>query len=395
MPPMNGHAQQAAPPLKGPAKRPPRRIHPEQGVAAWCMRHLLELSLAVLVVVLAGNALNPPEYHLSTALTPSPSYHLRSVFSRFLFLSFREPGTGLYLKGRDDAYFIAWWVVAFSFLREALMRWMFGPFARRCGIKERRSVVRFAEQSWSLCYYLIFFALGLYINQTSPYRSLNTLHFWKGYPHVALPALTKWYYLVQSAFWIQQIIVLNLEARRKDYVQMFAHHIITTLLMSSSYVTNFTRIGNSILCTMDLSDIFLPLAKLFKYADKPQLSDATFAVFLVSWIATRHVIFGMIIWRLIAEAPTVIELKWQSDEGYFFDRTAQVCFVLLLVALQVILCIWLGMILRVLWNMFRGGSAEDTRSDDEDDGEDDEEDAKVHGNGMQNGHTKVERKKDR
>ncbi|GAA5974835.1 hypothetical protein JCM21900_003295, partial [Sporobolomyces salmonicolor] len=137
------------------------------------------------------------------------------------------------------------------------------------------------------------------------------------------------------------------------------------------------------------------LAKLFKYANKPQLSDATFAVFLVSWIVTRHVIFGMIIWRLVAEAPTVIELKWQPDEGYFFDRTVQVCFVLLLVALQVILCIWLGMILRVLWNMFRGGSAEDTRSDDEDDGEDDDEGAKAHGNGMQNGHTQVERKKDR
>ena len=32
-----------------------------------------------------------------------------------------------------------------------------------------------------------------YINQTSPYKSLNTYHFWKGYPHIALPALTKWY----------------------------------------------------------------------------------------------------------------------------------------------------------------------------------------------------------
>lgn len=30
-------------------------------------------------------------------------------------------------------------------------------------------------------------------------------------------------------------------------------------------------------------------------------------------------------------------------------------------------------VLRVLWNILRGGSAEDTRSDDEDDGEEDED----------------------
>ena len=37
------------------------------------------------------------------------------------------------------------------------------------------------------------FPLSQYINQTSEYRNLNTEHYWKGYPHDALPALTKWY----------------------------------------------------------------------------------------------------------------------------------------------------------------------------------------------------------
>lgn len=53
--------------------------------------------------------------------------------------------------------------------------------------------------------------------------------------------------------------MINLEARRKDYYQMFTHHIITALLMMFSYVLNWTRIGNTILCTMDLVDIFLPV----------------------------------------------------------------------------------------------------------------------------------------
>lgn len=60
---------------------------------------------------------------------------------------------------------------------------------------------------------------------------------------------------------MQLIISINLEARRKDYYQMFAHHIITTLLMMSSYVLNWTRIGVAILCTMDLVDITLPVRR--------------------------------------------------------------------------------------------------------------------------------------
>lgn len=43
-------------------------------------------------------------------------------------------------------------MIAFWFLREALMKWAFIPFARRCGIKHKRSVIRFAEQSWMLLY---------------------------------------------------------------------------------------------------------------------------------------------------------------------------------------------------------------------------------------------------
>lgn len=59
------------------------------------------------------------------------------------------------------------------------------------------------------------------------------------------------------AVYIQQMFVINLEERRKDHYQMFAHHVITTMLMSFSYVFNYTRVGNAILCTMDLVDIIL------------------------------------------------------------------------------------------------------------------------------------------
>ena len=57
------------------------------------------------------------------------------------------------MRSCSDAYVITWWVVCFWFIRESLMRFVLEPIARRAGIKERRAIVRFTEQGYSLCYY--------------------------------------------------------------------------------------------------------------------------------------------------------------------------------------------------------------------------------------------------
>ncbi|KAM0792107.1 hypothetical protein ACM66B_004811 [Microbotryomycetes sp. NB124-2] len=336
------------------------------------MQRQLELSLAFVTIVVVGNLVERRQVFLSTKWTPTPSYH-RSFWSRFIQLSFKQPGTDLYFKGRDDAYFIGFWVVAFWFLREAMMRWAFQRLAQSCGITNERSVVRFAEQGYAMSYATVSWLVGLYIMQASPYRNLNTRAFWEGYPHEAMTPLTKTYYLVQTAFWMQQIIVLNLEERRKDFVQMFTHHVITTSLMAGSYIQNWTRIGNAILVTMDPVDIVLPLAKLFKYTGNSKAADACFAIFLVVWILTRHVIFGIILWSVYFEVLQVMPYTWKPQQGFFFNRAVHYGFAALLTALQCILLMWLAMILRIVWNMFAGGSAEDVRSDDEDEDETEDE----------------------
>jgi acyl-CoA-dependent ceramide synthase len=70
-----------------------------------------------------------------------------------------------------------------------------------------------------------------------------------------MDGLRKWYTLVQYAFWLQQIIVIHLEERRKDHWQMLAHHIVTTALIFTSYGYHQTKVANLILCTMDSVDL--------------------------------------------------------------------------------------------------------------------------------------------
>ena len=69
----------------------------------------------------------------------------------------------------------------------------------------------------------------------------------------------KFYYLTQLAFWIQQILVIHTEARRKGHVQMLVHHLITCILVTIAYIYRYTRAANVVLCLMDIVDLLLPV----------------------------------------------------------------------------------------------------------------------------------------
>jgi len=54
-----------------------------------------------------------------------------------------------------------------------------------------------------------------------------------GYPHWELKPQLKLYYLMQAAFWVQQLLVLllRLEKPRKDYYELVCHHFVTIWLI--------------------------------------------------------------------------------------------------------------------------------------------------------------------
>ncbi|KAI5124990.1 hypothetical protein M0805_007415 [Coniferiporia weirii] len=232
----------------------------------------------------------------------------------------------------------------------------------------RRSVLRFAEQGWSMIYYSVQWSFGLYVHWNLPTAPFNPDKVWIGYPHIPLSGPLKIYYLTQTAFYMHQVLVLNAEARRKDHYQMMAHHIITIALMILSYFYNSTRVGCLIMVLMDYCDIFFPLAKMFRYLSLPKLCDATFTWFLISWFITRHVLFILVIKSAYIDAPRLLPLIWAPEQGQYLTREALLGFIALLVSLQFIQMIWFGMICRVAWRVISGQGAEDTRSDDEDDG---------------------------
>lgn len=335
-----------------------------------------------------------------------------------------------YLTGRNDIFLIVTCIAVMAILRDALRLGVFEPFARWKLMRDlkrkllataatknkkayanghasngnghhvangngaingaavappkpttkqikqvERSVMRFAEQGWSVIYYTFSWCYGLYIHAHFPTKVMDPTAVWVGYPHIPLAGPVKFYYLVQTACYLHQTLILNAEARRKDHWQMMCHHVVTVTLLVLSYFTNFNRIGCLIMMLMDCCDIFLPLAKMVRYIDVSQTAtDVLFGIFMVSWFITRHVLFVIVILSVMTEShkhiPRIIDL----ERGYFLDDRARTAFVSMLWALQVLQVVWFWMICRVAYRVVTGSGAADERSDEEVDGDDTKDD---------------------
>ncbi|GKU09619.1 unnamed protein product [Fusarium langsethiae] len=315
---------------------------------------------------------------------------------KFISLSYLNPETGEYGVGLSDNYLVAVLIVLLTGLRDGTMRFILGPIASVWGLSKDKSM-RFKEQAWLFIYYSTCWSVGMYIYATSPYW-LDLKAMWTNWPNREVSSLMKSYMLAQLAFWLQQIIVVNIEKRRKDYWQMISHHIVTIVLVYSSYRYGLTRVGNVVLILMDLNDLIFSVAKCLKYMGLQTLCDIMFGVFVVSWVLCRHVAFVMVCWSVYAHSLVIAGSTCYTgsggnitgpkpvpqNEGNFYmlepliydsgricyDYTIKSLFLSGLLFLEGLMIFWLVMIIKLVFRVLRGGNAEDTRSDDE--GEDEE-----------------------
>ncbi|RAL10458.1 longevity assurance proteins LAG1/LAC1 [Aspergillus homomorphus CBS 101889] len=316
----------------------------------------------------------------------------RHTTSKLFLPSHYNPNTEKYAIGDGDFYFLAFYVVLFTGLRAGFMEYILAPLATQWGITKKKDITRFSEQAWLLCYYSVFWTLGLYIYCTSKYF-LNLPEMFTDWPTRELPGLTKAYILGQWAFWLQQILVINIEERRKDHWQMLAHHLVTVVLISTSYALHLTRVANLVLILMDVVDIFFPLAKCLKYLGYTTARDILFGVFMLSWFLARHVCYLITMWSIWKHMPETIAVgcyhgsqdslrgptplpsdgDWSHAWAPFHDPAGTICysngvrwgFLGALGFLQVLTVLWFVLIVQVAVRVVKGIGADDIRSDDE------------------------------
>ena len=104
---------------------------------------------------------------------------------------------------------------------------------------------------------------------------------------------------------------------------------------------------------------------MIKYAGYENLADLCFGFFMISWMLTRHLLFGGILYTTIVHAHGEVDYAWDPPAGKFGTRLTINLFLVLLFGLQGLLIWWFAMIAKVAYRVLCGQKAEDIRSDSE------------------------------
>ncbi|XP_064538874.1 ceramide synthase 6 isoform X1 [Drosophila montana] len=221
------------------------------------------------------------------------------------------------------------------------------------------TLVKFCENTWRCLYYLYSFIFGVIVLWDKPWF-WDVKSCWYGYPHQSVSDDVWWYYMISMSFYWSLTATQFFDVKRKDFWQMFIHHMVTLLLMSLSWVCNLHRVGSLVLVVHDCADIFLEAAKLTKYANYQKVCDAIFAIFTVVWIVTRLGFYPRIIYSASVEAPRILPM---FPAYYIFNS--------LLLMLLVLHVIWTYMILKIVVDSLQKGLVSlmsgDIRSSDSED----------------------------
>ncbi|QRW08353.1 TLC domain protein [Ceratobasidium sp. AG-Ba] len=277
----------------------------------------------------------------------------KNPFSPLLFISnpVKTTPTGQvqYAKSYADLAFIGYYIVVFSFIRQFTHAYVLHPLARRLGLYGSKEE-RFVEQAYSFLYYGSMGIFGLFVMRELPTWWYKTEHFWLEYPHWEMNKLMKTYYLLQTAYWTQQlfVLVLKIEKPRKDYTELVIHHVVTIWLIGWSYLINLTWIGNAVFVTMDWSDVFLALAKMLNYLDMEISKSIAFTWFALVWTYTRHYLNLRIIWSVWHEFWLIRpeNQMWDTARGVWLAPWMRYQVFAPLVALQAVNLFW-------YWNIWR------------------------------------------
>lgn len=365
-----------------------------------CYKHTWLLPLVLLLVLLAAYFVSPGEHNpLHAALFLS--YPNPALAERTTTLPAHIGNVTQYGKGKADLAFVAFYTLVFTFTREFLMQRLIRPIAVRCGIRRRGKQARFMEQFYTAIYFTIFSPFGLWVMSRTPVWYFNTAGMYAGFPHRAHEAYFKAYYLLQAAYWTQQMLVLllQLEAPRKDFRELVLHHIITVSLIALSYRFHFAYMGVAVYITHDISDFFIATSKLLNYIDSP-ITGPYYVFFLCVWAYLRHYINLTILASLLppytftynaANVPATLmsfipangtalgtgkfatvgpfELNWETQQ--YKCWISQIITFALLAALQAVNVVWFFLLIRILVRYLFAGEKKDERSEDE--GEEEEE----------------------
>lgn len=221
--------------------------------------------------------------------------------------------------------------------------------------KQRDTIFKqkFKSSTWKLFIYTFLMVYGIsYIPRLNWIFIPVTYMF----PYKCMPIKVLAHYFFEFVHYLLSTFFLFSEPRKKDFLQMLAHHILTLLLIFFSFRQNFPRYGIVIMLLHDISDPFLEFAKLCNYLGFEKTAKVSFLFFTIIFLVSRIIVF-----------PLGIVLPLFFSSRFFKVNISSYLFPFGLVILFLINAIWMLYIFKMLFRIALERKVEDdVRSIDQD-----------------------------
>jgi len=265
----------------------------------------------------------------------------------------------------DNVYsFSIAFALFFLTLRLTIYNFIVKKLAQWGGIENPKTKSKFTESIFKILFYLPAWLWSAKIGLSNEWIQ-HTKNCWRGYPYQLVTGELALFYEMEFGFYLFLVFGHTLlDARRKDFYQMLAHHVVTLLLISVSWYLKYHRMGSVVFFCMDLCDVFLEGAKVFNYLKWEVLSNIFFGFLLLAWILFRIILFPIIvIW------PTFYEAKATHDEEgcHDYNMATWWFFNVMLWVLQLLQYYWFYLIIVVALKVLREGSLQDIREEKDED----------------------------
>lgn len=215
---------------------------------------------------------------------------------------------------------------------------------------------KFTETGWRWLFYLTMHVVSILVMWNKPWV-WNTAYCWYNYPFHTVDPHVWWHYMWELAFYWALFISQFFDAKRKDFWEMFIHHLATLALLNLSWTNHMHRMGSLVLIVHDFADHWLEFAKLARYAKYQTVCDGAFVMFGTTWVYTRLALFPCwICYSTIVEAGQLVQM---FPVYYIFN--------FLMTTLLMLHTMWFYFLAKVAIKvLMSSGAAEDARSDSED-----------------------------
>ncbi|KAH9254148.1 hypothetical protein BASA81_007737 [Batrachochytrium salamandrivorans] len=199
--------------------------------------------------------------------------------------------------------------------------------------------------------------------------------WWETTPAVNVSAHVLVFSLLYAARYLAMLVSLVvLEPRKKDFMEMCLHHIVTVFLVCTSVTFGYIRIGLVIMVIFDYADPFLHLAKMFNYMKQsfPRvkllalLTDLFLGLFALVFSITRIGLFSYVVYSVSVESYRVVGQNQELMLGMSKVEVGHHISVLLVWILYGLQWFWFGLLAKVVYKtVVLGAEAGDNRSSDE------------------------------